>query len=808
MLSGKITYLTLFIILFIIILRIYETIDIVINQHNYLIIINFITIPILFLFLLFPIQFLISNICLPFLSVKYLTTNSKYYSCKVIEKELKILPSVTIQIPLYDENFKKVLRPMLRTCISVRDDYIQKGGKCNIIVNDDGIFKFINDDINKIEENINRDVIERITYYKKYNIAFTARQLQNRTGRFKKASNMNFCFDIARHPVFKSHMPISSSSLKIKTRTLLKNQKNTRSKSLSNLDVGKIENPTVYLPLKLKIPNVKNKKFQKLSIVIADMEHKDEIIDIYSPTSSLLKTKVDKVDKVNKVDKIDKIDEVDEVKILEDKPLNNMVSILSPVRKRKLKHKKHINFSVNNNILQNVYLNKNKKYMTYGDLEFKSYILLIDSDSVIPINFLENVVKEFEENPLLAYTQHYTIPLVSSYQNYFSRFISHFTINLNEIIFRVSTRNGDISPLIGHNIMIRKKALYETSYNKKCWSENRVSEDFDLCLRFTNSGYYGKFIAYKDNIFQEGVSLSFKDEMNKYSKFAYGASEIIFNPIKNWCKKGILTKSFYNFIRYSNAPFTSKIGIVGYLMTYFSIASSIVLTPVILVVSCYVEHWEILFFDIFYSFIFLTVLFSIINPISSYIVKNKLKNMTVSVINNNQYIPDVSFCNEVMSSIFFCLFYSSISFPIFTGVISHLFNLNISWGSTVKTLTSEKKYIIFFKIIRDDKIQFLVMFFNIGLLLFNIYYLKCVNIYVIISLSSLIIGHIITPFLLTPTLFGLSNYEYDIKNTPTPKYKSILSFFGTPKKKSGSPLSFFSFPPINKFLSPSNKNKS
>ena len=821
-LSCKITYFTLICIIIIIGLRSYEAINILINKKNYIIIVNFFTLPILFLFLLFPIQFLISNLCLPFLSKDYLTTNSKYYSCNIIKKKLKQLPSITIQIPLYDEDFKKVLRPMLRTCIIVRNGYIRKGGKCNIIVNDDGIFKFINDDITKIREC--DEIIERIKYYKKYNIAFTARKFKNRKGRFKKASNMNFCFNLSKnksYSAFNKHFEMKplkqniSLSLKMKKRKIYPKHKRASSTPTINNE---------FLGHKINLPRIINNK-KNLTIDITVIECKENknistisyppsptsptyppsptypfsIIspltplnyiseqkipsDSVSPLSKSLKSlkplkplKIEDV-KINDISTISPFTfSSSKNKKAEKKSLDHIISILTPnkIKTPSVKNK-NINFNLNNeNLLKNVYLNKKEIFMMYGDIEIKNYILLIDSDSVIPTGFLENVVKEFEANPMLAYTQNYTIPLYSSYQNYFSKFISHFTINLNEIIFRVSTRNGDISPLIGHNIMIRKKALENISDNNVYWSEDRVSEDFDLCLRFTNAGYYGKFIAYKNKVFQEGVSLSFRDEMNKYSKFAYGASEIIFNPIKDWCKKGVLTDSFYNFIKYSNAPFTSKIGILGYLMTYFSIASAIIVTPIILIVSCYLEHWELLFFDIFYAFLFLSVLFSIINPVVSYIVKKKLENETISTITQKQYIPNVSFFREIMSSIFFCIFYSSISFPIFTGVSSHLLNLNISWGSTVKNLKSEKWYIIFLKIIKEEKKQFLVMIFNGGLL-FNIYYLECKNIYVISSLLSLIIGHLLAPFLLTPTLFGLSNYVYDTKDTPTPKNKFIFS---------------------------------
>ena len=47
-----------------------------------------------------------------------------------------------------------------------------------------------------------------------------------------------------------------------------------------------------------------------------------------------------------------------------------------------------------------------------------------------------------------------------------------------------------------------------------------------------------------------------------------------------------------------------------------------------------------------------------------------------------------------------------------------------------------------------------------------------------VSMLSLIIGHIITPFILNPTLFGLYNYKYDIDDTPSiksPIYNYILN---------------------------------
>lgn len=61
---------------------------------------------------------------------------------------------------------------------------MEKGGDCNIIVKDDGIFKFLNDRLNNLEGN--EEVVNKIKYYKKYNISFTARKMKGRAGKLKK----------------------------------------------------------------------------------------------------------------------------------------------------------------------------------------------------------------------------------------------------------------------------------------------------------------------------------------------------------------------------------------------------------------------------------------------------------------------------------------------------------------------------------------------------------------------------------------------------------------------------------------------
>jgi hypothetical protein len=153
-------------------------------------------------------------------------------------------------------------------------------------------------------------------------------------------------------------------------------------------------------------------------------------------------------------------------------------------------------------------------------------------------------VGAFRSDPKLAYLQYRTKPFVD-HSNIFSKCILQYTRNLYDHVFRFCTRNGDISPLIGHNVMIRHSALAEQGY----WNENRVSEDFELCMKLHIHGYYGKYVYFDDFHHGEGVSLTFEDEILKYSKFAYGASETVFHPIRYWSSNGLFTTTIKQFVR-------------------------------------------------------------------------------------------------------------------------------------------------------------------------------------------------------------------------------------------------------------------
>jgi len=177
MLTNYSTSLTIIIISYITIYKIYQIIILFLQINNYIYLINLLTLPVMICFLLFPINFCITNMILPFLSARYLLSNSKYYSSFMRYNKNKLidLPSITINVPVYDEDFKKVIKHTLRSCIAARNKYQNYGGKCNIVVNDDGIMKFINNNLSILKDN--KFVTERILYYKKHNIGFTARSI-------------------------------------------------------------------------------------------------------------------------------------------------------------------------------------------------------------------------------------------------------------------------------------------------------------------------------------------------------------------------------------------------------------------------------------------------------------------------------------------------------------------------------------------------------------------------------------------------------------------------------------------------------
>lgn len=111
---------------------------------------------------------------------------------------------------------------------------------------------------------------------------------------------------------------------------------------------------------------------------------------------------------------------------------------------------------------------------------------------------------------------------------------------------------GDVAPFVGHNAFLRWRAIqsiaFEQDNQTKFWSEEHVSEDFDVALRLQIEGFIVRLAAYHQGAFKEGVSLTVYDELARWEKYAFGCNELLFHPLKDWPTKGIFTPLIKRFL--------------------------------------------------------------------------------------------------------------------------------------------------------------------------------------------------------------------------------------------------------------------
>ncbi|RSL91495.1 hypothetical protein CEP52_014252 [Fusarium oligoseptatum] len=93
------------------------------------------------------------------------------------------------------------------------------------------------------------------------------------------------------------------------------------------------------------------------------------------------------------------------------------------------------------------------------------------------------------------------------------------------------------------------------------------------------AGMVCRLATYHNGGFQEGVSLTVYDELNRWEKYAYGCNELVFHPFYQWVYKGPVTRLFFRFL-WSNMPVSSKVSIIAYIFTYYAIAAGMLLTLV------------------------------------------------------------------------------------------------------------------------------------------------------------------------------------------------------------------------------------
>jgi cellulose synthase/poly-beta-1,6-N-acetylglucosamine synthase-like glycosyltransferase len=238
-----------------------------------------------------------------------------------------------------------------------------------------------------------------------------------------------------------------------------------------------------------------------------------------------------------------------------------------------------------------------------GNVRLGDYILIIDSDTRVPVDCLLDAVSELEISPEVAILQ-FSSGVMNVTTSYFEKGITFFT-NLVYSAIRYGVSNGDVAPFVGHNAILRWSALQDVAEIEdghiKFWSESHVSEDFDMALRLQIKGYITRLAAWANDGFQEGVSLTVYDELARWQKYAYGCNELMFHPIRFWFVRGPFTPLFRRFLG-SNMPVASKVNIISYIGTYYAIGAAWIMTVVNYIIigwykgyidKYYVNSWNI-----------------------------------------------------------------------------------------------------------------------------------------------------------------------------------------------------------------------
>lgn len=333
-----------------------------------------------------------------------------------------------------------------------------------------------------------------------------------------------------------------------------------------------------------------------------------------------------------------------------------------------------------------------------GNIRVGDYILLIDSDTRVPADCLLDAVSEMEQAPDVGILQ-FSSGVMQVVHTYFENGITFFT-NLIYTAIRYTVANGDVAPFVGHNAILRWSAIQQVAYQDedgydKFWSESHVSEDFDMSLRLQCSGYIIRLAAWAGEGFKEGVSLTVYDELARWEKYAYGCNELLFHPIRTWLWRGPFTPLFRRFL-FSNIRFTSKVTIISYIGTYYAIGAAWIMTAV----NYFLMGWFNGYLDKYYIDSW-KVWFSII------IIFNGLGNVALAVMRYR--IGERSLLWALFENfkwtIMLAIFLGGLSLHVSQALLSHMFEINMTWGATSKEAEFSNFFIEVPKVLKKVSLQ-------------------------------------------------------------------------------------------------------
>lgn len=255
-------------------------------------------------------------------------------------------------------------------------------------------------------------------------------------------------------------------------------------------------------------------------------------------------------------------------------------------------------------LLQRVLKDRHPQAEGEGDVSIGELILLIDSDTRIPADSLLPSAWEMASSPDVGILQHCSGVLIVG-SGFFEKSLAYF---MRFVYFFISwqTATGEVAPFVGHNAFIRKSAITELAEESlsaknndghiQPWSEETVSEDLDLGLRLLLKGWITRWATYSNYGFQEGVSLTYVDELNRWRKYTYGIFELFLNPLWRWPVHGPVPKLIRTVFWSSKVPTHYKFHLLAYAASYLAIGFSLPSALALYLVQGWFGPWLLPFF--------------------------------------------------------------------------------------------------------------------------------------------------------------------------------------------------------------------
>ncbi|KAI6026515.1 glycosyl transferase family group 2-domain-containing protein [Pisolithus microcarpus] len=526
------------------------------------------------------------------------------------------LPHITIQMPVYKESLERVLRSSFESLKKAMQTYARQGGTSSIFVNDDGLRLLPPE-----------EAAARIKYYATHNIAWVARpghsyhpksnpQGFNRAGRFKKASNMNYALDL---------------SLRLERILEQLQSESSSSRNSSSGTTPSAHNRTwLYFHFQFRRWCWSNARYyegrpgndQAVILPYVGPLVSGGGSGTQTPVrSSTPGTPGRSVSGITPNGERNNKDMISQIEDLEEKALQLAMEEGSPM---------------------------------LAGLRIGALILLVDSDTTVPEDCLRDAAREFAEpeSQELAVLQHES-DVMQVAHHYFENGVAYFTRTYQQ----------------------RWSALQDAAFNDpadkdkiKIWSESNVSEDFDMALRLQLKGYVIRWATYSKGGFKEGVSLTVDDELNRWQKYAYGCSELLFHPLRQWVYKGPISKQIHTFI-WSSAPTHYKISMMA-----FGIAASVTIATINYVLLGFQFPVDAFYMHSFEVWLATTIVFFGSGNVGFSLLQYRLgeKGLVWAFIENVMWIP------------FFFFFFGGLAIPLSQAILAHLFSYNITWQATRK----------------------------------------------------------------------------------------------------------------------------